>query len=131
MGLSRYTLPKLDGHKILYKGKRFWIFEINEKYPFQGYESVREQVIVYDKVYGAVVSCAKKTAQGFEGILTCAMDRVEVAGSSLQELLETSIKSMRWYEKHCSGCISPRTARPYRSQKIGFSNILAGGDSEQ
>ena len=119
MELSRYTPPKLDGHKILYKGKRFWIFEIDAKYPFQGYEGVHKQVIVYDKAYGVAVSCAMKTAQGFEGRLTCAMDSVEVAGSSLQKLLENSIEEMRFYEKHVSGGISPTTARPYRSRKIG------------
>jgi len=119
MGLSRYTLPKLDGHKVLYKGKRFWIFEIDEKFPFQGYEAAHGQVIVYDKVYGGAVSCSMRTARGFEGTLTCAMDLVEVAGSSLQELLENSIEKMRFYEKHVAGSISSTTERPYRSRKIG------------
>jgi hypothetical protein len=47
------------------------------------------------------------------------MDLVEVAGSSLQELLENSIEKMRFYEKNVAGSISSTTARSYRSRKIG------------
>lgn len=68
---------------------------------------------------GGAVSCSMKTARGFEGTLTCAMDLVEVAGSSLQELLENSIEKMRFYEKNVAGSISSTTARSYRSRKIG------------
>jgi hypothetical protein len=117
MGLNQYTLPKLEGHNVLYKGKRFWIFEISLIFPFGGYENNREQVIVYDKVYGAPVACACKTADGFDGALTGTMDRVEVGGATLQDFLTNTIDRMRSYEKHCAGFISSRTARPYRRRE--------------
>ena len=117
MGSNHYKSPALDGHKILYKGKRFWIFEISMKYPFQGYEGVEDRVIIYDKVYGAPVACVVKNKVGFDGKLTDTMDTVEVGGKSLQDLLANTIDKMRFYEKQVAGFISPRTARPYRSQK--------------
>ena len=43
-----YIYPDLNGHKVLYKGKRFWIFEISKEFPFRGYEEFCD-VIVYDK----------------------------------------------------------------------------------
>jgi hypothetical protein len=119
MGPDRYRPPDLNRHEVHYKGKRFWIFEISEECPFQGYEGPYAQIIVYDKTYGIAVACAKKLDRGFSGVLTCTIDRVEVKGSSLQSLLINSIKLMRFYEKHASGHISPRTSRPYLSRKIG------------
>ena len=117
MGSNKYTLPKLNGHKVVYKGRRFWIFEIDEKHPFQGYEGIQDRLIVYDKVYGSPVASVGKTSRGFEGALIGTMDRVEVGGASTQDLLVNTVNTMRFYEKSFAGFISPETARPYRIRK--------------
>jgi hypothetical protein len=116
---ARYTPPELDGHNIIYKGKRFWIFEINEKYPFHGLEKDYDTV-VFDKAFGNwPLACARKTPKGYEGSLAFTQDRVEISGDSPEELLRSTIQACRVYEKHFSGRVSPDSPfkRVYKLQK--------------
>lgn len=107
---SNYFYPKISEDKILYKGKRFWIFEISLEFPYQGYEKYCE-VIVYDKKNGAEMAGAKKGANGYIGSLIGTMDSISVSGKSPIELLESVINKWRSYEKHVSGSISPSMFR--------------------
>lgn len=54
-----YKQPVLDGHSILYDGKRYLIFSVSEKTPFEGYENY-SQVIIYDRLHGYVLGCSYK-----------------------------------------------------------------------
>ncbi len=107
---SNYTYPEIKDHKILYKGKRFWIFEISSAFPYKG-EQQRFDVIVYDKHYGADIAGVRKTANGYVGSLIGTMDSVSASGKSPIELLENVINAMRDYERHFSGSVSPDTPR--------------------
>lgn len=49
------TPPKLNGHRTLFKGKRFYVFEVSTECPFEGYEAEAD-VVVFDKLYGDVVA---------------------------------------------------------------------------
>jgi hypothetical protein len=105
-----YFYPEITGNKILYKGKRFWIFEISSEFPFQGYEEFSE-IIVFDKHAGSEMAAAKKTADGYEGSLIGPQESVGVSGNSPTELLESVINAFRNYERHFVGFISPSTPR--------------------
>jgi len=107
---SKYIYPDLNGHKVLYKGKRFWVFEISSEFPFKGMEEFC-QVIVYDKGYGCEVAGAEKTANGYCGSLIGPQDSVEVSGCSPEELVDSVIHASRYYERHFAGYISPSTPR--------------------
>ena len=107
---SNYTYPEIKDHKILYKGKRFWIFEISAEFPYEGNQEFFD-VIVYDKGYGADIAGVRKSANGYVGSLIGTMDSVSVSGKSPIELLESVINAMRRYERHCSGSVSPYTPR--------------------
>lgn len=107
---SKYIYPDLNGHKILYKGKRFWVFEISTEYPFEGMEK-HCHVIVYDKEYGCDIAGAQKNADGYSGSLIGPQESVEVSGRSPVELLDSVIYAIRKYEKHFAGYISPSTPR--------------------
>ena len=78
-----YNPPKLDGHKIIYKGKRFWIFEISKRYPFYGLE-ISFDVLIFDKTTGpgieGVIGCARKNSMGFSGELAFGQERYEISG---------------------------------------------------
>jgi len=107
---SKYIYPDLNGHKILYKGKRFWVFEISSEFPFKGMEEFY-QVIVYDKEYGWDIAGAQKNANGYSGSLIGPQESVEVSGESPVELLDSVIYAIRKYERHFAGYISPSTPR--------------------
>ena len=117
MAVSLYTSPQLSGHKILFKGKRFWIFEISEEHPFEGFEDACE-IVLFDKVAVAPIAFAKKTLDGFEGALSFTMEYVEVKGATPQELLANAIEMIRLYERHFAGRISASTPRAYRRKKV-------------
>ena len=117
MAVSRYTPPELLGHKILFKGKRFWIFEISNEYPFEDYEGAYE-IVLFDKVAAAPIAFARRTLNGFEGALSFTMDYVEVKGATPQELLANTIEMIRFYERHFVGRISASTPRVYRPKKV-------------
>ena len=105
---SKYIYPDLSGHKFLYKGKRFWVFEISSEFPFKGMEKYC-QVIVYDKEYGCEIAGAKNSTSGYSGSLIGPQESVEVSGGSPVELLDSVIHASRKYEKHFAGYISPST----------------------
>ena len=118
MAVSRYTPPELSGHKILFKGKRFWIFEISKEYPFEDFE-VSCEIVLFDKVAAAPIAFARRALDGFEVALSFTMDHVEVNGATPQELLANAIEMTRRYERHFSGRISASTPRVYRRKKVG------------
>ena len=107
---SDYIYPDLNGHKVLYKGKRFWVFEISSEFPFNGMEEFC-QVIVYDKEYGCEIAGAENSTNGYFGSLIGPQESVEVSGGSPVELLDSVIYASRNYEKHFAGYISPSTPR--------------------
>ena len=107
---SKYIYPDLNGHKVLYKGKRFWVFEISAEFPFNGMEKFC-QVIVYDKEYGCEIASAENSTNGYFGSLIGPQESVEVSGGSPVELLDSVIYASRNYEKHFAGYISPSTPR--------------------
>ena len=107
---TKFIYPDLSGHKILFKGKRFWVFEISSEFPFKGMEKFCN-VIVYDKKYGCEIAGAKNSTNGYSGSLMGPQEFVEVSGGSPIELLDSVIHSSRNYEKHFSGYISPSAPR--------------------
>jgi len=67
---NRYIPPVLNGHKILYKGKRYLVFEVSSEYPYEGYEEFCEFVIFdkSDAIYnGIVASCSRQSDGTFSG----------------------------------------------------------------
>jgi hypothetical protein len=107
---SKYIYPDLTGHKVLYKSKRFWIFEISSEFPYQGYEKF-SQIVIFDKAHGCEIAGAKKNGDGYSGSLIGPQESVAVFGDSPIDLLDSALQAFRNYEKHFSGYISPSTPR--------------------
>ncbi len=107
---SNYIYPNLKGHKALYKGKRFWIFEISSEFPYEDYEEFC-QVIVYDKKFGCEIAGVKNDANGYSGSLIGPQESIDVSGDSPVELLDSVISAIRRYEKNFAGYISKSTPR--------------------
>lgn len=61
--VSRYKHPKLDGHNVLYNGKRYIAFELDKGHPFEGFEEWCDAV-VYDKAMEFVGSTCTKNPDG-------------------------------------------------------------------
>ena len=44
---TQYSSPKLSGQKVLYKGKRYWVIEMDRNLPYHSYEDTCD-AIFYD-----------------------------------------------------------------------------------
>ena len=110
---SNYIYPELNGHKVLYKGKRFWVFEISSEFPFEGHEDNCD-VIVYDKDLGGAMAGAKKTTKGYEGDIFNILYTIEISGETPTELIDSAIEAWRRAEKNFAGVISPSTPRVFK-----------------
>jgi hypothetical protein len=95
-----YTPPVLDGHKILYKGKRYWVFEVDEEYPFEGYEKDC-RYLIFDKSYGGCVIswCERDDDGSFKGYIQYGQGFIEVEGKTPKELIQSVVKSFKWIER--------------------------------
>lgn len=60
-----YTYPKLSRNKVVYKGKRYWIFETIEKPNFMGFDKSFCDLLMFDKLEDCVIATIKKTKRGF------------------------------------------------------------------
>src|SRR3954449_4727747 len=62
--MSRYKPPELTGHKVAFKGRRWWIIEVDEEHPFDWVTSELGSFAIYDKAEGSVVGCASRAERG-------------------------------------------------------------------
>ena len=107
---SNYIYPELNGHKVLYRGKRFWVFEICLEFPFERLEE-NYDVIVYDKDFGGAMGGAKKTSMGYVGDIFDTLYKIEIFGETPTELIDSALEAWRVAEKNFAGVISPSTPR--------------------
>lgn len=69
--VSRYTPPKLNGHNVAFKGKRWWIIEVDDDHPFEGHPFDGEMFIVFDKLEGWVLASVKLDEDGLYDCQNC------------------------------------------------------------
>jgi hypothetical protein len=91
--------PVLNGHKTLYKGRRYWVFEINNETPFQNYEGVC-QFLVFDKAVGCV--CAWGNYGKNEilcGYIQYGQGCIDFESNSPKDFVEKMVKWYKWIER--------------------------------
>jgi len=95
----RYTYPDLQGHHVLYKGRRYWAFEINQEHPYENYEKDCS-IIIYDKLCGGVAAWCDKTSNGqFTGDMPYSQQSIEIDGKSIRDLVQSVDYWTRWVER--------------------------------
>lgn len=99
----RYSFPKLNGHKILYKGRRYIMFEMNAVHPYEGYERFNS-IALWDDEQRSICAFADRLTNGkYTGHLAFAMDLVEVNGDTPRQFIDESIRLWKFYVKHVEG----------------------------
>jgi hypothetical protein len=94
-----YTPPVLVGHNVLYKGKRYWVIQIDNDHPFENYENDCSYV-VFDKECGCVISWCEMMDDGsFKGYIQYGQGSIEVEGKTPKELVQSVVKSFKWIER--------------------------------
>ncbi len=100
--MSKYTPPKLDGHKVLYKGKRYWIYEIDEEHPctehpYETFERYYE-VVVYDKLEALPVAFCHRDLTGDLNLGTF-QSNLTVSGTDYRSLISNIEAAIRYFDR--------------------------------
>ena len=97
--MHKYTPPVLNGHKVLYKGKRYWAFEISKEHPYENYEKDCS-IIVYDKYCDAVAAWCDSSIDGaYTGYIPYGQGSIEVNGHTVKELVTSVVDWSNWIER--------------------------------
>lgn len=93
---SRYIEPKLNGQKILYKGKRYWVFEMDKSLPYDNFEDVCD-AIVYDKLYGAEVVFITYLPDGtLRGDMAYGQGSIDMYATDAKEMAAEVLRWEKW-----------------------------------
>jgi hypothetical protein len=96
---SRYTGPKLCGHRVLYKGKRYWAFEISKKFPYENYEDSCS-IIIFDKLYGSVAAwVTQQSNNSYKGDMPYSQQCIDISGNTVKEIVNEVIYWTNWIER--------------------------------
>lgn len=95
----RYIRPELDGHKVLYKGLRYWVFEVSAECPWEGLEGYWT-IAVFDGEFGVTVAyCNEVVDAGFEGYIEWGQSGLPVSGKDIKELVRDVIRREKWIKR--------------------------------
>ena len=96
---KRYTEPTLKNHKILYKGKRYWVFEIDKEHPFENMEDVCS-IIVYDKFCNGIACyCNYKEDGTIVGDIPYSQQSIDIGGKDGRDISSQVDYWTRWIER--------------------------------
>ena len=101
--MKKYIRPKLAGHKVLYKGLRYWLFEISPSLPFKGYEDYYN-IVLYDCLYDGVITGGRIDDDGvIRGDVQFGQGNIDVSAQTLTEFIGNSIAASDWAHKESGG----------------------------
>lgn len=96
---SFYTKPELNGHAVLYKGKRYWAFEISNEHPYENYEKDCS-IIIFDKLYVGVAAWVNKLPDNtFRGDMPYSQQCIDIYGNTIQEIIGEVVRWSNWIER--------------------------------
>ena len=95
--MQKYTPPQLSGHKVAYKGKRYWVIEIDEAHPFEGVDAGSAAFVIYDAATPCIIATAIKRAQGGYKCNLHSHVALTYAAESIRDMVAMSEKEMGKY----------------------------------
>ena len=98
--MNKYIQPDIDGHKVLYKGRRYWVFEVSKTHPYRGYENIASFVF-YDGLLDIDMGWGHINEKGqLEGSIPYGQHSLDVREASIRELLRSMAKEAAWEMNH-------------------------------
>ena len=92
--MSNYTFQDLSDHKIIYKGRRYLVFEVSQSSPFESMEDVAD-FVVWDGDCNVAVSYGTITSDGeYEGFLAFSHVEIEIdSAENIRDFVKNSKKA--------------------------------------
>ena len=95
--MRKYIPPTLSGHKVLYKSRRFWIFEIDKEHPYESFEE-SYALIVYDNLERCPAAFCQKDLSGDLNLGTFPYG-MSVSGKDYDSLIENIRKRQKLFRQ--------------------------------
>jgi hypothetical protein len=94
--------PPTDGRKFLYKGSRYFAFEMSEEYSYDGWEK-NHSIAVWDTRIG-IIGFGEETAEGaYKGQLAFSHVQIRIPEcKTIREFVEDVVAYDRGYVRDCS-----------------------------
>ena len=98
----KYTPPKLDTHAVVYKGRRYWVIELDELHPFEFVSKDMGDYVVYDLRESEIIGIASRSKSGafvcttlwFDRANTFEVDEFRKMGPTLEWLTNIAAKEL-------------------------------------
>jgi hypothetical protein len=91
--------PKLFGHKVAYKGKRYWVIELDCDHSFEGFDVNCGEFVIFDMRDAVVIATGCKMKGG---IYHCRLNsHVEISceAHNIKDAIKASANAMDEYQK--------------------------------
>ena len=96
----RYSKPTLNGHKVHYKGRRFWVFEVSQEFPFLGAEKI-DKIVVFDGLYSVDICWCHLNKKGeYEGVIPYGQHQLDVSGKTVKDFIANVAMTIKWCERN-------------------------------
>jgi len=101
--MSMYKPPDLDGHKVAFKGTRFWVIEIEDGRDFDCISKDMADLAVYDAAERMTIAWAtRKEGGGYACGTACGQIAIEFEVDRIEDLGRVSDERSRWLADQCS-----------------------------
>lgn len=98
--MYKYHQPDIDGYKVLYKGRRYWVFEVSKTYPYRGYEDI-SSFVFYDGLLDIDMGWGHINSKGeFEGAIPYGQHSLDVREHSIRDFVRNMAKEATWAINH-------------------------------
>ena len=98
--MNKYTQPDINDHKVLYKGRRYWVFEVSEIHPYRGYEDIASFVF-YDGLLDIDIGWGHINEKGeIEGTIPYGQHSLDVKEWSIRDFVRNMAKEAAWAINH-------------------------------
>jgi len=95
-----YQKPNLNGHKVLYGGRRYWVIEVSKDCPYRGYEDIAT-LVIYDGLYDIDVGWGCINEEGiFVGGVPYGQHLLEVKEDTVRDFVRSISKEAEWAVRH-------------------------------
>ncbi len=100
--MSKYERPTLNGQRVPYKGRRFWVVEVDAQEPFGDFHDDADYLIWDGGDGGYPIALVKRLSRGRYEVAT--LTHVELTGiaSSIRECVPVANKLLDEYMKAVS-----------------------------
>jgi hypothetical protein len=87
----------------LYKGLRYWIFQVSASFPFEGFEDYYD-IVLYDCFWDGAITGGKIGSDGvIRGDVQFGQGNIEVAGRTLAEFLSEGVSASDFVHREMGG----------------------------